>query len=108
MERVLHQPKGRPAEGFERVPERHGAEASVCLGEREPQQIKADRIRCRFTGQSIAAAAEQVLHRPADGFDPGGKLHPDQRRQQIRLRLGRCGADTCVAADLNIPGKQLG
>jgi len=81
MERVRHQPEGRAAEGFERVPERHGAEASVCLGEREPQQTESGRIRCCFPGQSIAAAAEQVPHRPADGFYPGGKLHPDHARK---------------------------
>lgn len=108
MERVLDQPERRAAAGFQRVPQHHGAEASVCLGEREPQQIKVGRIRCRFPGQSIAAAVEQVLHRAAYGSDPGGKLHRGHGRQQIRLRLGWCGADTCVAADLDVPGKQLG
>lgn len=108
MERVLHQPEGRAAESFQRVLERHGAEAPMRFGERETQQIGPHRVGRRLSGQSIAAAAEHVLDRLAYRSDPGGKLHRDQGEQEIPLLLGRCSPDTGIAPHLDIPGEQIG
>ena len=108
MQWVLHQPEGRAAEGFQRVLERHGAEAPMRFGERETQQIGPHRVGRRLSGQSIAAAAEHVLDGLAYRSDPGGKLHCDHGVQQVRLRFRRSGADTCVAPHLCGPGEQIG
>ena len=70
MERVLHQPEGATAEGLQGFVERHGTEASVRHRERKVEQIEPSRIRRGRSGQSISAAAQQVLDRGADGFHP--------------------------------------
>jgi len=107
MERVVHQAEGGTAEDLQGFVERHGAEASVSPREREAQQMKARGVGRRRTCQSIPAAAKQVLNGPADGIDPGGKLHRDHGREQVRLRLGRCSDQARVAAHLDIPGQQI-
>jgi len=70
MERVFHQAEGGSTEGLQGFVERHGTEASVSRREREIEQIESRRIGRGRSGQSIPAAAQQVLDRPADGFHP--------------------------------------
>ncbi len=108
MQWVLHQPESRATEGFQRVLERHGAEASVRFGERETQQIGPHRVGRCLSGQSIAAAAEHVLDGLAYSSDPGGKLHRDQGGQEIPLRHRPCSPDTGIAPHLYFHGEQIG
>ena len=107
MERIFYQAEGGTAEGLERVSEQHGTKVSVCRRKRETEQVEPRGIGRGLPGQSVPAAAQQVLNRFANGFHPRGKLHRDHFREQVRLRLGRCGNQAGVASYLYVPGKQI-
>ena len=72
MERVFHQAEGGTTEGLQGFVERHGTKASVCRGKRKTEQVEARGIGRRGSGQSVPAAAQQVLNRSANGLDPRG------------------------------------
>ena len=107
MQRVLHQPEGRPAQGLERVPQRHGAKAPVRLRERETQQIGPGRVTRGLSGQAVAATSQEVVHSLANGADPGGNLHRDHGGQQVRLPFRRRGKDTAITPDLDVACEEV-
>lgn len=107
MERIFHQAEGGTTEGLQGFVERHGTKASVSRRERETEQIDSRRIGRGLTCQSIPAAAQQVLDRCTDSLHPRGKLHRHHCREQVRLRLGRCGKQARVPSDLDVPCQQI-
>jgi hypothetical protein len=105
MERILDQPEGRATKRFQCVLERHGTKVSVSDREREFEQVELCWVGRRLPRESVSAAAKQVLNRPTDGLYPGGKLYGDHLREQVRLRLGRCGDQARIASYLDVLGQ---
>ena len=107
MERILHQPEGGTTKSLQRVLERHGAQTPVRFRERETQQMRSVRAGRSLGGQSVATALQHMLHGPVNGTHVGGKVDCDDGRQEVNLRLGRRGAEACVAPHLDFSGERI-